>query len=211
MKKLLTISREYGSGGRLIGGIVAEKLGVPLYDKQLIDIACEKSGLSREIIEQAELRAKSSFSYTLSSVMGLGEGVAGEGISMNEKLFLTQFDIIEQIGELGEGVIVGRCADYILKDIPDVTNVFIYAELPERIKRCVEIYGDDPDEVKKKIQTYDKARGNYYNYHTCQKWGDFRNYNLSINTSYISEEAAADLIVEFVKTRNYGVREENHE
>lgn len=211
MKKLLTISREYGSGGRLIGGIIAEKLGVPLYDKQLIDFACEKSGLSRDIIEQAELRAKSSFSYTLSSVMGLGEGVTGESISMNEKLFLTQFDIIEQIGELGEGVIVGRCADYILKDIPDVTNVFIYAEMPERIKRCVETYGDDPAEVKKKIQTYDKARGNYYNYHTCQKWGDFRNYNLSINTSYISEEAAADLIVEFVKTRNYGVREAKHE
>ncbi len=203
MKKLVTISRSYGSGGRLIGKLAAEKLGVPLYDKELIDYAAERSGLSRDIIESAELRAKSSFTYTLQSAISYADTVTGEPISMNEKLFLTQFDIIEQIGELGEGVIVGRCADYILKEIPNVTNVFIYAELPDRIRRCTEVYGDDPDTVKKKIATYDKARANYYNYHTCQKWGDYSNYNLSLNSSYISEEAAADLIVEYVKTRAY--------
>ena len=203
MKKLVTISRSYGSGGRLIGKLAAEKLGVPLYDKELIDYAAERSGLSRDIIESAELRAKSSFTYTLQSAISYADTVTGEPISMNEKLFLTQFDIIEQIGELGEGVIVGRCADYILKEIPNVTNVFIYAELPDRIRRCTEVYGDDPDTVKKKIATYDKARANYYNYHTCQKWGDYSNYNLSLNSSYISEEAAADLIGEYVKTRAY--------
>ena len=183
--------------------MIAEKLGVPCYDKEIIDIAVKKSGLSREVIESAELRAKSAFTYTLSSAMVFGDNIYREPISMNEKLFLTQFDIIEQIGELGEGVIVGRCADYILKNIPNVTNVFIYAELPDRVKRCVEVYGDDPEEVRKKITTYDKARANYYNYHTCQKWGAYENYNLSINSSYISEEAAADLVVDFVKTRTY--------
>ena len=186
MKKLVTVSREYGSGGRQISAMIAEKLGVPCYDKEIIDIAVKKSGLSREVIESAELRAKSAFTYTLSSAMVFGDNIYREPISMNEKLFLTQFDIIEQIGELGEGVIVGRCADYILKNIPNVTNVFIYAELPDRVKRCVEVYGDDPEEVRKKITTYDKARANYYNYHTCQKWGAYENYNLSINSSYIS-------------------------
>lgn len=202
MNKLVTISREYGSGGRIIGGLVAEKLGVPLYDKEIIDFACEKSGLSREIIESAELRAKSSFTYTLASAISFGDNMAGESISMNEKLFMTQFDIIEQIGELGAGVIVGRCADYVLKEIQAVTNVFIFAEMEDRIKRCVEVYGDDPEEVQKKINTYDKARANYYNYHTCQKWGYYRNYNLSINTSRLSEEDAANLIVEYIKNRN---------
>ena len=111
MKKLVTISREYGSGGRIIGRLVAEKLGVPFYDKEIIDMAVEKSGLSREIVETAELRAKSSFSYSLSSAMNFGEGIMSEPVSVNEKLFITQFDVINQIGEQGEGVIVGRCAD----------------------------------------------------------------------------------------------------
>ncbi len=202
MGKLVTISRQYGSGGRIIGGLVAEKLGVPLYDKEIIDIACEKSGLSREVIESAELRAKSNFTYTLSSAISFGDSMVGDPMSFNEKLFLAQFDIIEQIGELGQGVIVGRCADYILKSIQNVTNVFLYAEMEERIRRCTEVYKDDPDEVKKKIATYDKARANYYNYHTSQKWGQCSNYNICINTSRLTEEQVADMIVEYVKMRN---------
>jgi len=122
---------------------------------------------------------------------------------MNEKLFITQYDIISQIGALEEGVIVGRCADYILKDMPGVTNVFVHGEIEDRMKRCIEVYGDDPDKIKEKIATYDKARANYYNYHTCQKWGYYSNYNLSINSSYISEEAAADLVVEYISKRTY--------
>lgn len=203
MKKLVTISREYGSGGRRIGAMIAEKLNVPLYDKEIIDIAVAKSGLSREIIESAELKSKSAFTYTLSSAMVFGDNMYRDPISMNEKLFLMQFDIIEQIGELGEGVIVGRCADYVLKNIPNVTNVFINAELPDRIQRCIKEYGDDPKDVKKKIATYDKARANYYNYHTCQKWGAYENYNISINSSYMEEEKIAELVVNYVKNRIY--------
>lgn len=203
MKKVVTISREFGSGGRVIGKLVAERLGVPFYDKEIIDMAMEKSGLSREIIETAELRAKSSFSYSLSSATNFGEGLMSETVSVNEKLFMTQFDVINQIGESGEGVIIGRCADYILKDMPGVTNVFIYAELEDRMARCVNSYGVDPAKVKEMVHTYDKARANYYNYHTCQKWGQFSNYNLAINSSYITEEEAANLIVEYVNTRTY--------
>ena len=203
MKKLVTISREYGSGGRIIGRLVAEKLGVPFYDKEIIDMAVEKSGLSREIVETAELRAKSSVSYSLSSAMNFGEGMMSEAVFVNEKLFITQFDVINQIGEEGEGVIVGRCADYILKDMPGVTNIFVYAELEDRIRRCIDVYGIDAADAKETVHTYDKARANYYNYHTCQKWGQFSNYNLAINSSYISEEEAASLIVEYVNKRTY--------
>ena len=117
MGNLITISREYGSGGRMIGRLVADKLNIPLYDKELIELASEKSGLSPEIIEKAELRAKNSLSYTFASAMTFGEAFAAEPVSVDEKLFVAQSEVIRQIANTGEGVIVGRCADYILEDV----------------------------------------------------------------------------------------------
>ncbi len=201
MKNLITISREYGSGGREVGKIVAKRLGVPLYIKDIITMAAKESGLSPEVIESAELQAKSSFSYTLSSAVSFGEGFGGEAISMNEKLFLAQFDVITEIGAKGEGVIVGRCADYVLRDDPDVTNVFIYGEKEDKIRRCIEEYGDDEATVEKKMATYDKARRNYYNYHTSRKWGEYKNYDLAINSSLVGEEGAADIICAYLEAR----------
>ena len=209
MKKLVTISRQYGSGGRIIGKLLAEKLGVPFYDKEIIDMAVEESGYSREIIEGAELKAKSSFAYSLASALSLNEGAAGSALSVNDKLFLAQFQVIKEIGDTGAGVIVGRCADYVLREMPGVTNIFIYAEYEDRLKRAVDTYGDDPAKVKDTISTYDKARQNYYNYHTGQKWGEFKNYNLAINSSYISEEEAANLIVSYIENRRYYDEERN--
>ncbi len=203
MRKLITISREYGSGGRLIGAMVAEKMGIPFYDKEIIDMAVEHSGLSRDIIETAELRAKNSISYSLSSAMTVGEGFRTEPISINEKLYMAQSEVIRQIGETNEGVIIGRCADYVLRDLYGVTNIFICAEIEDRIERCINSYGDDPKTVEKKIKDYDKARANYYNYHTSRKWGHYMNYNLAINSSYIDDEKAADLIVDFMNIRIY--------
>lgn len=212
MKRLITISREYGSGGRLIGAKVADKLEIPIYDRELIDLAVERSGLSREIIESAELQAKSGFAYSLANSFDFGIGISPEPSSIDEELFTTQFEIIEQIGKTGEGVIIGRCADYILKNIPNVTNIFICGEPEDRIRRCVENYGETHEDAKKRIADYDKARANYYNYHTCQRWGDYHNYNLMINSSFMDEDAIADLIVEFVKNRKMKVVEgENHE
>ena len=203
MKKLVTISRQYGSGGRIIGKLLADKLGVPFYDKEIIDMAAENSGFSRELMEGTELKAKSSFAYNLSSALSFNEGVSGSPLSVNEKLFLAQFETIKGIGETGEGVIVGRCADYVLREIPGVTNVFIHAEMADREKRATEVYGDDPKKIRELIATYDKARQNYYNYHTDQKWGEYKNYNLSINSSYITEEEAAELIVTYINHRRY--------
>lgn len=209
MKKLITISREYGSGGRKIGKLLAERLGVPFYDKEIIDKAVEESGFARELIEKAELKAKSSFAYNLASALNFGEGAGTNALSVNEKLFLAQFNVIKEISEQNEGVIVGRCADYVLKDMPGVTNVFIHAELEDRVKRAIEEYGDEADKAEQIVATYDKARQNYYNYHTCQKWGDYKNYNLSINSSYITEDEAASLIADYVERRTY--RDENRD
>ena len=203
MKKLVTISRQYGSGGRIIGKLLADKLGVPFYDKEILDMAAEDSGFSRELIEGTELKAKSSFAYNLSSALSFSEGVSGSPLSVNERLFLAQFEAIKKIGSSDEGVIVGRCADYVLRDMPGVTNVFIYAELADRKKRAAEVYGDEAARVADIIATYDKARQNYYNYHTDQKWGEFKNYNLALNSSYITEEEAAGLIAAYIEHRRY--------
>ena len=151
MKKLVTISRQYGSGGRIIGKLLADKLGVPFYDKEILDMASEESGYSRELMEGTELKAKSSFAYNLSSALSFNEGVSGSPLSVNERLFLAQFETIKRIGSKGEGVIVGRCADYVLRDMPGVTNVFIHAELEDREKRAAEVYGDDPARQDKTI------------------------------------------------------------
>jgi len=128
MKKLITISRQYGSGGRIIGKILAEKLGVPFFDKEIIDMAVEASGYSREVIEGAEMKAKSGFAYSLASALSFNEGSVGT-LSVNDRLFLAQFQVIKEIGDTEQGVIIGRCADYVLREKPGVTNVFIYGEM----------------------------------------------------------------------------------
>ena len=202
MKKLITISRQYGSGGRIIGKMLAEKLGVPFYDKEIIDMAVEASGYSREVIEGAEMKAKSGFAYSLASALSFNEGSIGT-LSVNDRLFLAQFQVIKEIGENQQGVIIGRCADYVLKDMPGVTNVFIYGEMEDRIRRATELYGEDAADVKNTINSIDKARANYYNYHTGYKWGDYKNYNLMIISSYITEDEAAELIKDYVEKRTY--------
>lgn len=199
-KKIITISREFGSGGRLIGRRLAEKLDVPYYDKELLDRIAEESGFCREMIEDAERKAKNSFLYSLASAMGTGES-GPESLSLNERFFLAQFDTIRKIAGEGSCVIVGRCADYILRGVPEATNVFIYAEEADKIKRAVEEYGVPQDSVKKMMRDADKARTNYYNYHTGRKWGEHVNYHLSIDSGYLEIEDIVDLIIRYTDVK----------
>lgn len=196
-KKVITISREFGSGGRLIGRRLAEKLGVPYYDKELLDKIAEEAGFSREMIESVEKRAKNSFLYSLASAMGTGEA-GPESLSLNERFFLAQFDTIRKLAEEESScVIVGRCADYILRDLPYATNVFIYAEEADKIKRAVKEYGVPEEGVKKLMKDTDKARANYYAYHTGHKWGEPINYHLCLDSGYLEIEDIVDLIIDY--------------
>lgn len=199
-KKIITISREFGSGGRLIGKRLAEKLDIPYYDKELLDRIAEESGFCKEMLEDAEKKAKNSFLYSLASALGTGEA-GPESLSLNERFFLAQFDTIRKIAEEGSCVIVGRCADYIVRGMPEATNVFIYAEEADKIKRAVEEYGVPADEVKKLMKDTDKARANYYSYHTGRKWGEHVNYNLSIDSGYIEIEDIVDLIIKYTEVK----------
>ena len=213
-KKVITISREYGSGGRLIGKKLAEKLGVPYYDRDTInDRISEESGYDMEMLKGAEKKARNSFLYSLASAMGAGE-TGPESLSLNERLFLAQFDTIRKIAEEGSCVIVGRCADYILRGLPYATNIFIYAEEEDKTKRAVEEYGDDPAEVRKIMKEADKARANYYSYHTGRKWGEHVNFNLSLDSGYLEIDDIVDLIIEYSNKmiwRNTSMDEETNE
>lgn len=201
-KRIITISREFGSGGRLIGKRLAEKLDIPYYDKELLDRIAEESGFCKEMMEDAEMRAKNSFLYSLASAMGTGEA-GPESLSLNERFFLAQFDTVRSIAEEGSCVIVGRCADYVLRGMPETTNVFIYAEEEDKIKRAVQEYGVPADSVKKMMKDTDKARANYYAYHTGRKWGEHVNYNLSIDSGYIEIEDIVDLIIKYTEVKLY--------
>ena len=146
------------------------------------------------MIEGAEKKAKNSFLYSLASAIGTGEA-GPETLSLNERFFLAQFETIRKIAEEGSCVIVGRCADYILRGVPEAVNIFIYAEEEDKIKRAVEEYGVPEKDVRKIMRDTDKARANYYAYHTGRRWGDYLNYNLCIDSGYLEIEDVVDLII----------------
>lgn len=199
-KQIITISREFGSGGRLIGRRLADDLGVPYYDKELLSRIAQERGFSREMMEEAEMKAKNSFFYSLSSAFGTGDS-GPDSLSLNERFFLAQFDTIKEIAAEGSCVIVGRCADYVLRGEPGATNIFIYAETEDKIRRAVEEYGVPEKDVKKIMNDTDKARANYYSYHTGRKWGVPVNYNLSLDSGYISIENAVKLIETYLELK----------
>jgi len=196
-RTVITIARQYGSGGREIGEMLAQKLGVPYYDKELIALAAKKSGLSEEVFRQADERATSSLLYSLvMGTYGFGGGVAGmNDMPINDKLFLIQADIIRKAAEKGACVIVGRCADYVLRERKDCLKVFIHADRDSRLRRAVEKYGIDPAKVSDFLTKKDKQRANYYNFYTNKKWDSMQNYDLTIDSSVFTSEQAVELII----------------
>jgi cytidylate kinase len=207
MKRIITISREYGSGGRTIGEIVAKKLGYSFYDKEIIDMTAKKSGFAPEFIEKTEQNISSSWLYNmmLGSSYAIGTAGAPPGTSnpilpLADQIFNAQRDAILQIAKKENCVVVGRCADYILATSneiiqKDILNVFIYADLESRINRAVKEYGLPPSEAKKIVIRIDKRRANHYNTFTENNWGSRRNYDLMINSAFLGLNGTADIIV----------------
>ena len=190
-KKIITISREFGSGGRFIGEEVAKKLGIAYYDKNIIGQIAEKSGLSPEYIqENAELSPKKGlFAYAFS-----GRDITGK--SVEDMVYEVQRNIILELAEKEPCVIIGRNADYILKDRDDVLNVFIHGDMPEKIKRITGLYNVKEKEAVKMMADTDKRRMTNYNFYTEQKWGMAGNYTLSMNSSRLGYEMCERIIME---------------
>lgn len=213
MKKIITISREYGSGGRSIGKKVAEKLGISFYDSEIIDMAAEASGLSKEFITRTEQSISSGLLYTLL----LGTSYASPGttglpattrtavnVPLADQVFNAQRQVVIELAKKGPCVIVGRCADYILThtdeiDSSDVFNVFIYAPLEFKAKRAVELKGLEEENARKAVKLIDKRRANHYNTFTEQTWGDRKYYHALLNSSLFGIDNTADIIVNLVQ------------
>ena len=193
-KRIITISREFGSGGRFIGEEVAKKLGIAYYDKNIIGQIAEKSGLSLEYIqENAELSPKKGlFAYAFS-----GRDITGK--SVEDMVYEAQRNIILELAEKEPCVIIGRNADYILKDRDDVLNVFIHGDMPEKIKRITGLYNVKEKEVVKMMADTDKRRRTNYNFYTDQKWGKASNYTLCLNSSQLGYDRCEMIIMECVK------------
>ena len=213
MKKIITISREYGSGGRLIGKLVAESLGYDFYDKEIIDMAAQESGLSPDFIKKTEQNLSSGFLYNLllgSSYSGTANGASSingtQMLPLADQVFNAERKVILDLAKKGNCVIVGRCADYILNtsdeiDSKSLLNVFIYGNLEEKLKRIENLYKEPEQAAKKTIQQIDKRRANHYNTFTEATWGDRKNYDIMINSSTAGIEETARLISEIAKHR----------
>lgn len=193
-KRIITISREFGSGGRFLGEEVAKKLGIKYYDKDIIAQIAEQSGFSPEYItERAELSPKKGlFAYAFS-----GRDVTGK--SIEDRVYETQRKVILEIAEKESCVIIGRNADFILKDRDDVLNVFIHGDMPEKVARICKLYNVTEEEAEKMMADIDKRRMTNYRFYTDQKWGMAKNYTLSLNSSELGYDLCEKIIMDCKK------------
>jgi len=200
---IITVGRQYGSGGRYVARLLAEKLEIPFYDKELLAEVAKDSGFCQDLLEEHDERNTRNFLFSMmSGTQPMGEtGSMYMDMPLNHRIFLAQFDTIRRIAAQGPCVIVGRCADYVLRDHENVLNVFIRASLEERTKRIVTYYGADPLKAEETLKKADKQRASYYNYYATGSWGDVNNYHLCVDTGALGIEGCVKLIRNCVEIR----------
>ncbi len=198
MKNVITISREFGSGGRTIGRMVAEQLGYKFFDGEIIDEVVKSSGLSREIVEKYDEYAthKNSFLYSIAISAG-GDGY--NGLSFANRVQIAQSNVIKELAEEGNCVIIGRGADYVLRERGDCLNVFVRADTDFRAKRVLEIYGETKQRIEDRLHDKDTRRRVFYRSFTMRDWGAIENYNLVLDSGVIGLEKCADIICQIAK------------
>ncbi len=196
-KLIITIARQYGSGGREIGERVAALLGIPLYDKEIITDAAAKGSLDEDVIKKVDESAANSLLYTLamgSNILGTTMHF-GYKMPLNDKLFILQSEVIKDYAKNGSCVIIGRCADYVLRDEPNILRLFVFGDLDHRQARVKERHPEiKSSQVIDVINKTDKRRSSYYNFYTGNKWGKFDNYDMTINSSTLGIEHTAQVI-----------------
>lgn len=189
---VITISREYGSGGRYVGKLVADKLGIKLYDKEFITKVAKETGLSEEYIENNEQKR---------DILDAINNGYYFGLTNCDELYLKEAKLIKEVANKESCVIVGRCADFILQDKENVIKVFVYSNMKDKIKRATEIYGFDNAKAEKEIKRIDKLRANHYKYYTEKEWNNYSNYDVCINSDTLGVEKTADWICKMVEER----------
>ena len=201
-RNLITIGRQYGSGGREIGQKLADRLGIAFYDKELLVLAAKNSGIHEDLFQAHDEKPINSLLYSLSVNPYAAGGIAGvPQLPLNNRVFLAVFQTIQKLAKEQDCVIVGRCADYALRSEPDCLNVFIHAPLPYRIGRIQQSDGLNVADAKERILKTDKKRAAYYNSYADRKWGDLQSYHLAFDSSRVGIDGAVDLIIQFANSR----------
>lgn len=202
-KTIITIGRETGSGGKVIGKKLADHLHIPFYDRELLSRAAKESGMDETIFEHHDEQPSKSLLYSL-AMGSFGMGVpqtSYHDMPLDHKVFLAQFDTIRKIAEEGPCVIVGRCADYALEEYPNLLSVFIIGNEEDKIKRIVSENNLTPSKAKDFIRRTDKRRASYYDYYANKKWGDSRSYDMCINSSVFGFDGCVDLILDAIQKK----------
>lgn len=196
---IITIAREYGSGGHLLGEMLSKELGIKLYDKEFIHLVAEKSGINEQYIKKNE---QSIPSFWLKCILGKNSEQSLErSLSSDDVLFVAESKIIQELAEKGPCIIVGRCADFVLRDYPNLIKVFCYSDLRSACVRCVQEYGISEEKAESEIKRINHNRITHYEYYTGEKWGEPHHYNLMINTGSIDLSVACNLIKSIYKNR----------
>ena len=205
---VITIGRQFGSGGRKVGKLLAEKLDIPYYDKELLAEAAKDSGICQEIFENHDEKPNRSLLFSLVTGMQMhgDPGSMYMDMPLNHKIFLAQFDAIRRIASEGPCVIVGRCADYVLRDKPNAVSVFVKADIRQRMERAVSLYGVDPAKAEETVRKADKQRASYYNYYATATWGDVNNYDLCVDTGKLGIEGTVELIEQYLRLREQALK-----
>lgn len=201
MNTVITIGRQFGSAGREIGNKLADELGIPFYDKELLTRAAKESGFCEEMIHAHDERPTNSFLYNLvMDTYSFGYNSAAlVDMPISQKIFLAQYDAIKKIAKEGSCVIVGRCADYALADYDNVLSIFIQGDMDVKVKRIMEKYDLTESKAKDMILKKDKQRQSYYNYYSSKKWGMASSYDLTVNSSVLGVDGTVKLIKQFIQ------------
>lgn len=202
-KSIITIGREFGSGGKEIGMKLADSLGIKCYDKELLDRAAKDSGICQELFENHDEKPTNSFLYSLvMDTYSMGySSAAFSDMPINHKVFLAQFNAIKDIAKEGPCVIVGRCADYALADFSDCINVFIHASMENKINRIAAKYDLTNAKAKDLIIKTDKKRASYYNYFSSKKWGEATGYHLCVDSGFLGVDGTVEELLSFIKIK----------
>ena len=196
MNKVITITRQYGSGGREIGRKLAEAYGIAFYDNEIISRAAKETGFSEEAFEHVEDKATNSLLYSIAMGMNVfsSQEVGFTGLSLDDRIFLAQSNVIRKVAKEGPCVIVGKCADYILKDEENVVNLFISASVDFRIQRSIQIDALPEKKAAEIVLKKDKSRANYYKYHSGERWDNVLNYDMAIRSDLCGIEGTVECL-----------------
>lgn len=200
---IVAINRQYGSGGKEVGKKVAEKLGIKLYDKEITELAAKKSGIRKDYFDKADEKPTDSFLYALAmNTFSLNNTMNPlDNTLSNDRLFNLQADVISDLAKQESFVLIGRCGEYILRDEPNCVSIYLCAPIEKRVERIVRLYHLSEKEALKQINSIDKKRESYYGYYAGKSWGACSSYDLSLDTSCLGSDKAAQMIVDYINLR----------